>query len=69
MTLHRRLSVRSGARKRILGRPDIIQSRIFNLPRKEPRVRWWMQREAIRDWLESLPKPVGIFAYYDARGQ
>ena len=65
MTLHRRLSVRSGARKRILGRPDIIQSRIFNLPRKEPRVRWWMQREAIR----SLPKPVGIFAYYDARGQ
>ncbi len=45
--------------KRILGRPDIIQSRIFNLPaRKEPRVRWWTQRYAIWDWLESLPKPV-----------
>ena len=56
--------------KRILGRPDIIQSRIFNLPaRKEPRVRWWMQREAIRDWLQSLPKPVGIIACYDACGQ
>ena len=56
--------------KRILGRPDIIQSRIFNLPaRKEPRVQWWTQREAIRDWLESLPKPVGIFACYDACGQ
>jgi LacI family transcriptional regulator len=56
--------------KRILGRPDIIQSRIFNLPaRKEPRVRWWTQREAIRNWLESLPKPVGIFACYDACGQ
>src|SRR5208282_4950628 len=56
--------------KRILGRPDIIQSRIFNLPaRKEPRVQWWTQRDAIWDWLESLPKPVGIFACYDACGQ
>ena len=56
--------------ERILGRPDIIRSRIFNLPaRKEPRVRWWTQREAIRKWLESLPKPVGIFACYDACGQ
>ena len=56
--------------ERILGRPDIIRSRIFNLPaRKEPRVRWWTQREAIRAWLESLPKPVGIFACYDACGQ
>ena len=56
--------------ERILGRPDIIKSRIFNLPaRKEPRVRWWTQREAIRDWLDSLPKPVGIFACYDACGQ
>ncbi len=56
--------------KRILGRPDIIHSRIFNLPaRKEPRVQWWTQREAIRAWLEGLPKPVGIFACYDACGQ
>jgi len=56
--------------ERVLGRPDIIQSRIFNLPvRKEPRVQWWTQREAIRDWLESLPKPVGIVACYDACGQ
>ena len=56
--------------ERILGRPDIIRSRIFNLPaRKEPRVRWWTQREAVRTWLASLPKPVGIFACYDACGQ
>jgi LacI family transcriptional regulator len=56
--------------ERVLGRPDIIRSRIFNLPaRKEPPVRWWTQREAIRDWLESLPKPVGVFACYDACGQ
>ncbi|WP_370675596.1 substrate-binding domain-containing protein [Pleomorphomonas sp. PLEO] len=56
--------------ERILGRPDIIRSRIFNLPaRKEPRVRWWTQREEIRSWLESLPKPVGIFACYDGCGQ
>ena len=28
--------------ERILGRPDIIRSNIFNLPvRKEPRMRWW----------------------------
>ena len=56
--------------ERILGRPDIIRSRIFNLPtRTEPRVRWWTQRDAIRDWLKSQPKPVGIFACYDACGQ
>ena len=56
--------------ERILGRPDIIRSRIFNLPaRKEPWVQWWTCREAIRDWLASLPKPVGIFACYDACGQ
>ncbi len=56
--------------ERILGRPDVIRSRIFSLPsRMEPRVRWWTQREAIRDWLRSLPKPVGIFACYDACGQ
>ncbi len=56
--------------ERILGHPDIIKQRIFNLPiRKEPRVRWWTQRDRIRAWLESLPKPVGIFACYDACGQ
>ena len=61
---------RQHAFERILGHPDIIKSQIFNLPsRKEPRVRWWTQREAIRDWLISLPKPVGIFACYDAVGQ
>lgn len=61
---------RQHAFERILGHPDIIKSQIFNLPsRKEPRVRWWTQREAIRTWLESLPKPVGIFACYDACGQ
>jgi LacI family transcriptional regulator len=56
--------------ERILGRPDIIRSRIFNLPaRKDPWVQWWTCREAIRDWLTSLPKPVGVFACYDACGQ
>lgn len=56
--------------ERILGHPDVTKSRIFNLPaRKEPRVRWWTQREAVRDWLKSLPKPVGIFACYDTCGQ
>ncbi|MEX6508669.1 substrate-binding domain-containing protein [Jiella sp. M17.18] len=55
--------------ERLLDRPDIVASRIFNLPvRKEPAVRWWTQRDAIRQWLESLPKPVGIFACYDACG-
>ena len=56
--------------ERILGRPDVIRSRIFSLPpRQEPQIRWWTQREAIRDWLQSLPKPVGVFACYDACGQ
>jgi LacI family transcriptional regulator len=56
--------------ERIGKRPDIIPSRIFNLPaRREPWVRWWTQREAIRDWLANLPKPVGVFACYDACGQ
>lgn len=55
--------------ERLLGRPDIVPSRVFNLPaRREPGVRWWTQREAIRDWLAGLPKPVGIFACYDACG-
>ncbi|UXN75510.1 substrate-binding domain-containing protein [Devosia sp. A8/3-2] len=54
----------------MLGHADPLGSRIFNLPaRKEPGVRWWTQREAIRAWLDSLPKPVGIFACYDGCGQ
>ena len=61
---------RQQAFERILGRSDRMRSHIFNLPaRKEPRVRWWTQREAIRAWLDSLPKPVGIFACYDGCGQ
>ena len=61
---------RQHAFQRILGHSDTISQRIFNLPaRKEPRVRWWTQREAIRAWLDSLPKPVGIFACYDGCGQ
>ncbi|PYE30789.1 LacI family transcriptional regulator [Rhizobium sp. PP-F2F-G38] len=61
---------RQQAFERLLGRADMIQSRIFNLPvRPEPGVRWWAQREAIRDWLKSLPKPVGILACYDGCGQ
>jgi LacI family transcriptional regulator len=61
---------RQQAFERLLGRSDLLRSRVFNLPaRKEPRVRWWTQREAIRAWLDSLPKPVGIFACYDGCGQ
>lgn len=61
---------RQHAFERMLGRPDIARSRVFNLPpRKEPGVKWWTQREAIRTWLESLPKPIGIFACYDGCGQ
>lgn len=61
---------RQQAFERILGRSDLLRSRIFNLPaRKEPRVRWWTQRETIRAWIDSLPKPVGIFACYDGCGQ
>jgi LacI family transcriptional regulator len=61
---------RQHAFERILGHPGVTRQRIFNLPaRTEPGVRWWTQREAIRDWLDGLPKPVGIFACYDACGQ
>jgi len=61
---------RQHAFERLVKQPDPTRSRIFNLPaRTEPRVRWWTQREAIHAWLDSLPKPVGIFACYDACGQ
>lgn len=50
--------------------PEVLNTIVFNLPRRtEPRVKWWTQREKIRDWLISLPKPIGIFACYDACGQ
>lgn len=49
---------------------DYVSHMIYNLPKRtEPRVKWWMEREKIRAWLQSLPKPVGIFACYDACGQ
>lgn len=61
---------RQHAFERLLGRSEVIREHIFNLPaRQEPRVRWWTLREAIRTWLDSLPKPVGIFACYDGCGQ
>jgi LacI family transcriptional regulator len=31
--------------------------------------RWELEMEAIADWLRRLPKPVGIMACYDIRGQ
>lgn len=61
---------RQQAFERILGQAEMPRPRIFNLPaRQEPRMRWWTQREAIRAWLDSLPKPVGIVACYDGCGQ
>lgn len=61
---------RQQAFERMLGHSEVLPARIFNLPiRKEPQVRWWTQREAIRAWLDSLPKPVGIFVCYDGCGQ
>lgn len=61
---------RQDAFERILGHSESVRSSIFNLPaRTEPAVRWWTQREAIRTWIDSLPKPVGIFACYDGCGQ
>jgi len=55
---------------RMLHDDGVTPAGIYNLPvRKEPRVRWWTYREAIRKWLVGLPKPVGIFACYDWCGQ
>lgn len=43
---------------------------VYTLPvREDPQVRWYEQREAIHQWLLSLPKPVGVFACYDACAQ
>ena len=47
-----------------------IAAHVLNLPRRrEPQVQWYRERTRIFDWLQSLPKPVGIFACYDACGQ
>lgn len=37
--------------------------------RSDPQVRWHDQREAIHEWLRSLPRPAGVFACYDACAQ
>jgi len=61
---------RQQAFERIVGPSNGTDASIFNLPvRKEPQIRWWTQRETIRAWLDSLPKPVGILACYDGCGQ
>lgn len=60
----REASYRAIVRER--GIPELV----YNLPeRHHPQVKWYSEREAIRDWLNSLPKPVGVFACYDACGQ
>ncbi len=47
-----------------------LPERVYSLPqRTDPQVRWYFERQRIREWLESLPKPVGIFACYDACAQ
>ncbi len=43
---------------------------VFRLPvRSDPQIRWYANRAAIREWIDSLPKPVGIFSCYDACAQ
>jgi LacI family transcriptional regulator len=47
-----------------------IQPHIYELPRRtQPQVKWYTLREGIRNWIRKLPKPIGIFACYDACGQ
>lgn len=47
-----------------------LAANAYLLPdRADPQVRWYDQREAIHEWLQSLPKPAGIFACYDACAQ
>lgn len=42
----------------------------YNLPvRTEPQPLWYTEWPRIYEWLKALPKPVGIFACYDACGQ
>ncbi|TVR52465.1 MAG: helix-turn-helix domain-containing protein [Spirochaetaceae bacterium] len=48
------------------GHPELV----FLLPvRRDPQIRWYANRAEIKEWLESLPKPVGIFSCYDACAQ
>ncbi|MFA6506637.1 MAG: XylR family transcriptional regulator [Treponemataceae bacterium] len=43
---------------------------IFNLPnRTQSQVNWYKERDRIFSWLKDLPKPIGIFAGYDACAQ
>lgn len=43
---------------------------LYNLPeRSDPNPHWYNERKRLLDWLSALPKPVGIFACYDACGQ
>lgn len=47
-----------------------LAGNVYLLPdRSDPQVRWYDQRDAIHEWLQSLPKPAGIFACYDACAQ
>lgn len=43
---------------------------LYNLPERiEPQPQWYREWNDIYEWLQQLPKPVGIFACYDACGQ
>ncbi|HUZ18874.1 MAG TPA: XylR family transcriptional regulator [Spirochaetia bacterium] len=53
-----------------IARRNGLNPHVFNLPeRSQPMVNWYRERDSIHAWIESLPKPVGIFACYDACGQ
>ncbi|MDO5553614.1 MAG: DNA-binding transcriptional regulator [Planctomycetia bacterium] len=45
-----------------------FQTECFSLPGEEG-ANWFEQRDRMRSWLESLPKPVAIFAVNDFRGR
>ncbi len=42
---------------------------VYNLRHRASHVEWREERRKINQWLRSLPKPIGIFACYDACGQ
>ncbi len=52
-----------------VARLDLAANAYLLPDRADPQVRWYDQREAIHEWLQSLPKPAGIFACYDACAQ
>ena len=52
-----------------VARLDLAANAYLLPDRSDPQVRWYDQREAIHEWLQSLPKPAGIFACYDACAQ